>query len=79
MPDPHWKLGETLVQVSHLAGEEFYIGAADTDPFDIDEDLTRQCDGRGEVLNFELLRSGDHEGPQDSHQLFVPSAIIGVR
>ena len=42
VPEPHRVFGVALVQVGHLAGEELHVGAAHTDPLDVDHDLARR-------------------------------------
>ena len=51
-----------LVEIGHLAGPELDVGAADTNPVDVDDDLPGAGDGIRDLLDRTQVRRGDHEG-----------------
>jgi hypothetical protein len=63
--EPHRELGESVVQVLHLAGVKLDVGAADAGALDVDDD-TAGCGHRWrDVLNLEFTRTGENEGAHD--------------
>jgi hypothetical protein len=80
--EAHRKPRVTLVQVGHLTGEELDVGAADPDPLDVDDRLTRgRLRGR-DLLHRALPRRGEHERPHDAgfltdHELFRQPLELG--
>jgi hypothetical protein len=55
-------MGETLVEVGHLAGVELDVGSADSDSFDLDEQLTLFRLERGYILDKGATRAIEDEG-----------------
>ena len=56
MADPHREVRVPLMEVGHLAGVELDIGAADTGPLHVDDDLARCCGRRVDLLHARLVR-----------------------
>ena len=62
-----------LLDVGHLAGVELDVGAADADPIDLDEQLSRGGDRIGHVAHRRLARRGDDER---AHQLSQYGVVV---
>jgi hypothetical protein len=63
VPDPDGIFGLAAVQVGHLAGEEFGVGAAHARPLDIHHHLTRTRLGWLDVPDLSPAGAGDDKGP----------------
>ena len=70
--EPHRIFGVALMQVGHLTGEELNVGAAHTDAFDVDDDLS----GRGfrvlDVLDLAAVGTCDDERPHACTVCVIP-------
>lgn len=64
MTDPDRIRGVAVAQIAHLAGVELDVGAADTHPLDVHDDLTGPGDGWFDVLDRATARPGDDESTQ---------------
>ena len=58
MPEAHRVRRVPLVKVGHLAGEELHVGAAETDPLHVDDDLAGSRHRGRHLLHLALPRPG---------------------
>jgi hypothetical protein len=65
MPRPQRVSLVSFEQVRHGAGEEFRVGAADADPFDVDDNLARAWGRRLDVFDAGVVRTVDDECAHD--------------